>query len=449
MTTKRADILKLQEAFINLTEGEFGEEASWYTTSSHRGVYSEALTIWLMMVQALHGKSLNGVLSCLREGIADALLNRNTISKKAKQRELSSNTGGYSQARERVGVEKVSRVTEIITAAMFARSRRKESIYFLDGTLLTLQQTPKILKEYPPHRNQSRKSLPQMRVVFASDYETGVSTYPSFASVTGNSEQSLCMDVLEKLEVGSLVAADRNFGVFSVVSRCSRLGHTSLVRLTNPRALKVLKRQEYPSKPLDEVVEWEATRHDRLFSELDPKTVKGRIISKTVERKGFKSVRLTFFTTSELPAQKLLAIYGRRQDIETDIRYLKIFFKSDFISAKTPAMLQKELLIRFAAYNLLRSAVAEGAIAVGLRPREVSFSTVCAYALVFARQLQQESNREKQNQIWNSFLTIVRQSKLPNRTRKRSEPREVVRRDEQFPKLYGKRKTQFLENTES
>lgn len=448
MTTKRADILKLQEAFLELTESEFGEEAGWYTTSSHRGVYSEALTIWLMMVQALHSKSLSGVLSCLEAGMADEVLSRNTISKKARRKELSTNTGGYSHARERVGVEKVGRVTEIITAAMFARSRRKESIYFLDGTLLTLQQTPRILEEYPAHKNNCRTILPQMRVVFASDYETGVATYPSFAPVSGNSEQSLCMNVLERLETGSLVVADRNFGVFSVASRCSRLGHTSLVRLTNPRALKVLKREEFPSKPIDEEVEWEATRHDKLFSELDPKTVKGRVISQTIERKGFKPVRLTFFTTSELPAKKLLAIYSKRQDIETDIRYLKTFFNADYISAKTPPMLHKELLIRFAAYNLIRSVVAEGAIAVGLGPREVSFSKVCDYALVFAQQLQRERSREKQNQIWDSFLTVVRQSKLPKRTRKRSEPRQVVRRDEQFPKLYGKRETTFIETTE-
>jgi hypothetical protein len=85
---------------------------------------------------------------------------------------------------------------------------------------------------------------------------------------------------------------------------------------------------------------------------------------------------LFLFTTLALPAQEIVDLYGRRWNIETDLRSLKRTVRLHQISAKSTDMLEKELLIATSAYNFVRAVMCLAARRSRIDPRQLSFAGV-------------------------------------------------------------------------
>jgi hypothetical protein len=153
--------------------------------------------------------------------------------------------------------------------------------------------------------------------------------------------------------------------------------------------------------------------------------------------------QLYFFTTLTLPPGQILNLYGYRWNIETDLRSLKREARLHMLEARSADMVEKELLLGVAAYNLTRAAMNEAGAALGLDPRRFSFSqaqdTLHAFLPLFANAA---SDQEYQ-QIMTQMLRAFGQSKLPKRTR-RSYTREVWPRPCPFPKRKVATKTPAL-----
>ena len=144
--------------------------------------------------------------------------------------------------------------------------------------------------------------------------------------------------------------------------------------------------------------------------------------------------KLYFFTTLELPADQIPNLYGYRWHIETDLRSLKREVRLHMLEAKSPAMVEKELVLGVAAYNLTRGAIHQAARALDLDPRQFSFSqaqdTINAFLPAFAH-----ARTEPQRQaLMQEMLQVFAQSKLPKRRRKRRFPRAIWPRPCSFPK---------------
>lgn len=63
--------------------------------------------------------------------------------------------------------------------------------------------------------------------------------------------------------------------------------------------------------------------------------------------------RLYLATTLGVPSDTAVEIYGRRYDVEHDIRDMKVSLGIENIRAKSDEMVQKELLCSVVAYNLV------------------------------------------------------------------------------------------------
>ena len=74
-------------------------------------------------------------------------------------------------------------------------------------------------------------------------------------------------------------------------------------------------------------------------------------------------------------------LYRRRWDIELDIRSLKQTLRMHSLSAQTPEMAEKELLLAIAGYNLVSSVQMQAAREADLEPRRLSFSRVQAVVM--------------------------------------------------------------------
>jgi hypothetical protein len=135
----------------------------------------------------------------------------------------------------------------------------------------------------------------------------------------------------------------------------------------------------------------------------------------------------------------LVDLYGRRVDIETDIRQLKALFAMEQILVKTSEMVRKHLHILFAAHNLLRAVIANAATTLNLSPRQISFKNAVMYVRIFGEKMRYAETNSERKKLYSRLTGLLRQSKLPERKNRRSEPRMVTRRQSNFPLMRGPR----------
>jgi hypothetical protein len=437
-------VLELQQLFLDLTEEWYEEnckDGGWFEPSGGKGIFGTALTIWLMMLQGLYDCSMGHALELLRAGAADLILKRNRNSREAQRREFSPNTGGYSRAKGRLPLVDIEDVIAVVNRSLLEESnkslRNEEKIYALDGTDFVLEHTPEIMNEFPcGNYRHGKLHHPEMRAVFATEQKSGIATLPQLGPSRGKkatSEQALSSKVIEEIEAGSLIIADQNFGVFSVVSHATRHHKKVLVRMIKFRGESLIKRARASvSGECDLKLRWEQSEDDQLLAADDPSAVDGRLIRCALNKKGFRPLVLYFFTTTDLDVERLKDIYGRRVDIETDIRYLKYMYGMERILSKKAETAKKEILVRLVAFNLVRRVVAGAAAQIGLPTRRISFARAVGYTKVFGTHIINAQSQEEREMLYAEYLKVLSQCKLPNRPRGRHEPRMITRRKQKF-----------------
>ena len=277
-----------------------------------------------------------------------------------------------------------------------------------------------------------------MRVLVAHEVVSGLAVRPCWGPIDGPqavSEQGLAKQMLPRLPAGSVVLGDRNFGVFSMAYHAHQ-AHPCLFRLTAARAGK-LNKGLLPSAGTDKKIQWVCSREDRRSNpELPPQaTVEGRLVAIKALSADGKRQKLYFFTTLDLPPKQILELYGYRWNIETDLRSLKREVRLHTLTAKSQAMVDKEVVLGVAAYNLTRAAINEAATALNLSPRQFSFSMARDTVRAFLPLFDEARNEAERQQLGKQMLRIMSQSLLPRRRKRRpSTPREIWPRPCSFPK---------------
>src|SRR5206468_3476455 len=124
---------------------------------------------------------------------------------------------------------------------------------------------------------------------------------------------------------------------------------------------------------------WKPSREDRGSHPELPlgASAAGRLIVREVQPdNGGVPFLLPLFTTLELSESEMLAIYGQRWNIETDLRTLKSTLRLDQLTCFSPDMVAKEIDLGIAAYNLVRAVTCLASQQSGLAPRGYSFTRV-------------------------------------------------------------------------
>jgi len=191
-----------------------------------------------------------------------------------------------------------------------------------------------------------------------------------------------------------------------------------------------------PPANSEQRVEWRPSRDERRTHPELPAdaVVRGRLIVAHVEGKDGKTTRLSLFTTLEEPREVLVEVYRRRWDIELDIRSLKQTLRLHSLTSKSPAMVEKELLLSVAGYNLVRSVQREAARLANLEPKRLSFSRVQAVVMTAVPRLASITEAAQWEAEYQRVLGWAAQGKLPNRSRQRSYPRAVWGHGATFPR---------------
>jgi hypothetical protein len=303
--------------------------------------------LWLLVVQRLHGGAPleSAVLELLRGLPADFWPHPCKRIQDWRQRRgsPSSNTGAYNQARQALPLSIVQQSCDRIFQQLVAGSSPQEAerVFLLDGSSIRMAHTPALRKSYPPGSNQYREGhWPLLRVLVAHELRTGLAMRPEWGPMHGPdavSEQCLLERALGRLPSGSKVIADRNFGVFSVAYAMAQSHHGMLLRLTEVRARRLAGGSLRDGT--DRRITWEASRDDRKRHPELPAgaCVTGRLIVRQVQPdNGARPFLLAVFTSLEIAEEEILALYGQRWNIETDLRTLKSTLRLDQLTCWTP-----------------------------------------------------------------------------------------------------------------
>lgn len=411
-------------------------DADWIDAQQPMGpatVYTAAVTTWLLVYQRMHGGA------SLSDAVGELLHNHPQFlpdNKRVREGRLSANTGAYSQARQRLDPKITVGVADHVFRSLISAvppSVAGRRAFLLDGTTIALSSSDKLRQRFPPASNQYGEGVwPIAHLVVAHELETGCAILPEVGTKFGSqaeSEVRLAQALLPRLPARSIVIADRNFGVFSLVHAAHEADHDAVVRLTEQRFKALLKKAQ-PMAGDDPQrapcvsrwqVSWRPTQQDRKTNPDLPPDAKIDAILHQVPVS--KELTLWLLTTWDCPSDTAARLYGRRQEIETDIRQIKVLLNIEQLPARDETMIRKELATSIVAYNLVIQIRRLAAKKAGVPPKKISFArTWSAVRIVLLESSDGSANDWLQR--FQLALRMVGQAKLPNRPG-RSYPRRA------------------------
>jgi hypothetical protein len=393
-------------------------------------VYTAAITVWLLIYQRLNagGSLVSAVHELLRTDAALLPDNR-----RVREGTLSTNTGAYGRARSRLKCEVTDAVAGHLFDALvasFPPSLAGRRAFLLDGTTIALAPTAALRKAFPPASNQHGSSAwPIAHLLVAHELESGCALLPELGTKFGDDAQSeaeLAQALMRRLPERSLVIADRNFGIFSVAYAAQQLGHDVLFRLTEPRFRALLRNAEALAgddpKRRSWKLHWQPSRGDR---QSHPELSDGVGVDATLHEVQLSdTLTLWLLTTGTCTTEQAVTLYGRRQDVETDIRNVKVVLDMERLPARSPSMLRKELAISIVTYNLVVQVRRLAAQRAKVPPRRLSFTGVWSAVRVILLGPQQWTAAEWR-QKFELALRAASQCKIPHRPG-RTYPRQAL-----------------------
>jgi hypothetical protein len=406
-------------------------------------IFTPAVTLWTFLSQVLDPDH-----SC-RQAVARLLAHRVVLG----LRPCSADTGAYCKARARLpedGLAELTRSTgrQLAYQAPAAWRWHGRSVKIVDGTGVSMPDTPDNRKAYPPPRQNQQDSVgfPVLRLVVVFSLAVGTVLAAALGRFRGKggSELALFRSLDDVLEPGDVLLADRLYATYWEVARAVRQGIDVVMRQHAGRTPVWFRgrghskgnRRVWWHKPPQP--EWlTRAEYERL-----PDKLCLRALRVDVRQRGFRSQQLVLITTltdaDAYPAADLAELYRRRWQAELYLRSLKQTLGMDVVRGQTPEMVRKEVWAHLLVYNLVRLALAEAAEVAAVRPDELSFSGAWQTVNAFLPHLRTARTEAEREELWRQLVVAIGRHRVGQRPN-RIEPRAVKRRAKNYPKLKGTR----------
>jgi hypothetical protein len=392
-------------------------------------VYTPAVTLWAFLAQCLSASK-----SCVA-AVARVLVLRVALGLPA----CAAGSGAYCKARAKLPPALLRRLALQVGAAVEkqvpdAWRWRGRRVLLADGCEVSMPDTPANQKEYPQLQSQKPGlGFPRLRLVvllaFASAGIVGAAMGPCKGK--GGSETELFRALLERIEAGDLIVADRYYCTWWLVALLRQRGADVCFRLHQLRHYDFDKGQRLG--PGDHVARWPKPRRPPWMDEdcyqALPEALLVREVEVVVERPGYRVRRLVVATTlaeaGRYSRNDIADLYHRRWHVELDIRAIKQTLRMDVLSCKTPEGVRREVWAHLLAYNLARKVLSQAALAGDVQPRQLSFAGAVQTLDAFRWPLS--LGGDDGGRLLQALLRAVATHEVGKRPG-RVEPREVKRR---------------------
>jgi len=425
---EQADVLALFQKLLPL---EFFWTAQRQAqVRENQRVYTSAVVVWMMIWQRLQVQgTLESAVLELLAGLPSSFwpepCKRLTQAREGDGPLLSKQTGAYNKARHELSLPVVEQCCDHAFQQLMAQAEmapERRPAFFFDGTTVRMAHSAELETAYPPTRNQHGVShWPLLRLLAAHDLYTGMAARAVWGPVNGSqavSEQELFEGLIERLPSTAIAVADANFGVFSVAYAAEQRDHPVILRLTTVRALHLAGGPLQDST--DRRIQWKLTREDRRSHPALPANarVSGRLIVRKVQpSNGAEPFLLALFTTLEDPAEQVVELYGKRWNMEVDLRSLKGTLRLDQLTCTSTDMVAKEIHVAMLAYNLVRAVIYQVALQAGLAPRVFSFTQVRNVLQAFLPRIAAAADERTAQKLYDDMQHYLSQCKLSQRQR--------------------------------
>lgn len=393
-------------------------------------LYPPTVTLSMFLAQAMNEDA-----SCQRAV--------NNIAIKRTLDGLSScgiSSGGYCKARQRLPLSMISTLAQQTGKLMAAKTPSKWlwrglSVKLVDGTTLSMPDTPENQLKYPQqNRQKPGLGFPIARVVGILSYSSGALLDAAIGPYKGKggSENALFRQLLDTLEPGDLIVADRYYCSYFLIAMMIERGIDVLFEQNAMRKMDFRKGQRLG--PSDHLVQWTKPIKKPVWMEQEQFDDLAEVITVREFKAKKKVLVTTLASTKQAPKKALAQLYFERWHVELDLRNIKTTLGMDILSCKTPEMIEKEMWVYFLAYNLIRLVMAEAALQADLLPRQLSFKHSLQIWTIWSQQQFTTNFNEKAPQIF-ALIAALTVGNRPGRI----EPRALKRRNKSYPLLVKSR----------
>ncbi len=410
-------------SFFNLlTSPELLDVVEAQLPNHRERLYPPTTTLSLFMAQALNSDS-----SC-----------QNTVEQHVVERVFnglpvcSTVTGAYCKARHRLPTEMVSELvkqTGQLVADQIPEQWQWQGrpVKLVDGTTITMPDTIDNQAVYPQQRTQKPDlGFPIARMVAIICLSSGVILNAAMGKYKGKgaSEQGLFRQLLDSLDAGDVLLADRYYTSYFLIAMLMNKGvdiifQQHATRKTDFRKGKQLGKRDHIAcwkKPKIQPDWMSKEQYDSFPNKLCVREFKANN----------KVLVTTLLSAKDAPKKELASLNKQRWHIELDLRNIKTTLGMEILTCKTPTMNEKEMWVYFLAYNLIRLVMAQAALHSQLMPRQLSFKHTVQIWLMWSKQFSLDDEHVA---TLLSMIAQIRVGKRPGRI----EPRAVKRR----PKSYS------------
>ncbi len=393
-------------------------------------VYTPLITLWTFVCQVMDPDH-----SCQA-----AVLRLFAYLTSIGARRCSINTGPYCKARRRLPLSLILRLVLTTGRRLEETSPgswkwKGRSVYIVDGTTVSMPDTPENQKAFPQHRAQKPGlGFPIARMVVVISLATGAVRRLAMGPYKGKGtgEPSLLRRIEDEFEAGSVVLGDRCFGSFFGIAGLLARGVHSVCRTHKGR--KIDFKLGKCITDLDHIVKWlrpqrpkdmDIETYNAFPEELEIREI-GFRVSQPGFRVSFVILATTLLDATEYSSDDLAELYFERWNVEVDLRTIKVELSMNVLRCKTPDMVEKEVWMHMLVYNIVRTLMAEAAIQTGTEPRKLSFKSAMQ-AIRAHSEATTYAPEDRREVLRLSLLEAAAANEVGHR-RGRVEPRAVKRR---------------------
>lgn len=360
------------------------------------------------------------------------------------QGRVDENTSAYCQARKRLPLDTLQRLRAAVAAAGEKHAQPWQALRpkLIDGTTVSLPDTPKNQRAYPQSRSQKPGcGFPLMKLVGVFSLATGA----LLDYAKGNKHQSelrLLKGLLDQFKPGDLALADRGFCSYVLLALLLLLrGVPSVFRLHHSRPSDLRKGKRLGKN--DRLLTWlKPSQRPRWLPQSwwkkIPAELTVRVIRFQLCSPGYRPESVTLLTTlldaRKYPAQDIAQLYARRWKIELWFRDIKTSMGMEVLRCKSPQMVHKELEMFFIAYNAIRCLIAQAGASNDVVLDRMSFKGTVDSVRQFSLAIAQARSKRKQHRLILELLQVIARDQVPERPH-RLEPRAVKRRPKPYDRL--------------
>lgn len=290
--------------------------------------------------------------------------------------------------------------------------------FHLDGTSFSMPDTPELQASFgQPVGQKPGCGFPIAHLLVSFDASTGMLLEAIPAPLYTHDLRDV-PHIHRHLQAGDLLIGDKAFGSWTHLALLQSAGIHGLFPLHQRRASR--------SRNSDRIQSWPKPKMkpawiDQPSYDALPENISVRIVSRTIQRRGFRPLQIELVTTLMdgqcYRVEELVELGAGRWAAELNIRHLKTTMGLEVLKCKTVQGVLKELAVFCLVYNLIRVVMLKASMAQNVAVDRISF----ADALDWIRCTQPGQA------LWKLIVNPLRRSRI--------EPRAVKRRPKEYDRL--------------